>query len=116
MDREKSFKQLGGSMKILLTLLLVFSFARIAFADTYEKEDDYTLKVTVTSSTETVSTYTRPQLLTERARKLEEITSNYNNYISRDTSLKADLADIDKRISEAVKLSIKENAEVAEPK
>ena len=103
-------------MKTLLTALLILGLASIVFAGSvYEKEDNYTLKVTTTTSSEDIKTYTRPELATERARKLDEITSNYNSYLARDTALRADLADIDTRIQEAVNLGIKESAEVVEP-
>lgn len=104
-------------MKILLTLILFMGICVLAYADTvYEKgDDDYHLKVTDTTEKVTIAQYTRPELSTERARKLDEITANYNSYIARDAALRAELADIDTRISEAVKLNIKESAEVIEP-
>ena len=96
-------------MKILLTLIMVLTFTLTAFADTvYIKEDDYTLKSTTTSENIEVVSYSMGELLTLKVRKLEEIKSNYDNYFSRDAQLKKELKNIESKISEAVKLGIKE--------
>ena len=96
-------------MKILLTLIMVLTFTLTAFADTvYIKEDDYTLKSTTTSENIEVVSYSMSELLTLKVRKLEEIKSNYDNYLTKDAQLKKDLGDIKNRIAEAVKLGIKE--------
>jgi len=96
-------------MKTMIVIIFLGLVYGISFADeVYEKVDDYTLKITTTIQDIEVNKYSMPELLTKKVRKLDEIKSNYDNYITKDIELKSELKDIEKRISQAIKLNIKE--------
>ena len=99
---------------MFLIFLLVFLTGEVHADEICERLNVYTMKITATEQTETVKEVTLLQLKTEEARKKEEIANNYQKYLETNNSLNAELADIQYKIAEAVKLGIEEERWIEE--
>ena len=100
-------------MKKFIIVLMVMALTGVAFAETvYTKTDTLTMKITTTTQKEEVQSLTLSELLTQKVRKLNEIKSNRDSYVTKDASLKGELLEIETEIAEAGKLGIIETPEV----
>jgi hypothetical protein len=96
-------------MKTMFVILFLFMAISISYADiTYEKVDDYTIKITETKEIVTTDNKTPESLKEERERLVAYKNFLDINYQEALTQVDTQITEIDKALAKCEKLNIKE--------